>query len=213
VVDETIRAAVREGLIWLTSGPASLLGEDVSPALVSPDAVLQAPPDPISPLDVLPTSLTDAWKGSSTDALALAVGLSKKAGKTLPWVVVRDAIDAAFRARLLERTPGGGDWPCEFSRASTVTVRVPAGAGVGSPTPAGVAAHDATTRTSQTAALKTNQLQDLVDVLPDVLKATTGLELTFRLSVELKSGSRPSEKVVTAVNKLVGSIDDALRVQ
>lgn len=211
-MDEAIRDAVREGHLWLTSGPASLLGEDVSPALVSADAVLQAPPDPISPLDLLPTSLADAWKGSATDALALAVALSRKAGKTLPWVVVRDAIDAAFRARLLERTVGSGDWPCDFSRASSVSVGVPAGATGGPPQTTGAAATDATVRTSQTTALKTNQLQDLVDVLPEVLRATAGLEVRFRVSVEIKGKGRPGDKAVAAVNKLLGSVNEALKI-
>ena len=36
-------------------------------------------------------------------------------------------------------------------------------------------------------ALKSNQLQDFVDVLPDILKATAGLEINFRMAVEINT--------------------------
>ena len=94
--DAAVQAAVKEGAVWFTSGPASLLGEDVPVGLMSADALLQAPPDPISPLELLPGTLADAWRGGKTDALSIAVALSKKAGKALPWVTVREALDARF---------------------------------------------------------------------------------------------------------------------
>jgi hypothetical protein len=168
--------------------------------LVAGDAVLQAPPDPISPLDLLPTSLPDAWKGAGTDALSIAVALSKKAGKTLPWAVVRDAIDSAFRARLLERAPESGDWPSDFAKAASVSILVPQGGGATGPSPGTPTPADATLRTSAPVPLKANQLQDLVDVLPDVLKAAAGLDVTFRVAVELKGKGRPTDKAVAAVN-------------
>lgn len=212
VVDETIRGAVREGSIWLTSGPASLLGEDVSSALVTADAVLQAPPEPISPLDLLPSSLPEAWKGNGTDALAIAVALSKNAGRNLPWSVVRDALNAAFGNRLLERAAGAGEWPCDFSKAGTVTVVLPTTAGSGATTKPDIPAADPTVRSSATVGLKANQLQDLVDVLPDLLKATAGLELTFQVSVELKGHARPAEKTVEAANKLLKPVSSGFDV-
>jgi len=40
VVDAAVQAAVKEGAVWFTSGPASLLGEDVPAGLMSADALL-----------------------------------------------------------------------------------------------------------------------------------------------------------------------------
>ena len=208
VVDEAIQAAVKEGAVWFTSGPASLLGEEVPAGLMSADALLQAPPDPISPLELLPGTLADAWRGGKTDALSIAVALSKKAGRALPWITVREALDAAFRARLLDRAAGGADWPCDYSRASGVSIAMP---------PAGAApapqAPPSNTRASAEVALKANQLQDFVDVLPDILKATAGLEMSFRMTVEVKGKERPPDRMVASINKLLESVDENLRVQ
>ena len=208
VVDAAIQAAVKEGAVWFTSGPASLLGEDVPAGLMSADALLQAPPDPISPLELLPGTLADAWRDGKTDALSIAVALSKKVGKALPWTTVREALDAAFRARLLDRAAGGTDWPCDYSRASGVSIAMPqAGAAPGP------AAPPTDTRASAEVSLKPNQLQDFVDVLPDILKATAGSEMSFRLTVEIKGKARPSDKTVATINKLLESVAPNLRVQ
>jgi hypothetical protein len=208
VVDLAIQAAVKEGSVWFTSGPASLLGEELPAGLLGADALLQAPPDPISPLDLLPGTLADAWRDGKTDALSIAVALSKKIGKALPWTTVREGLDAAFRARLLDRVAGGTDWPCDYSRASGVSIAMPqAGAAPGpSAPPTG-------TRASAEVSLKPNQLQDFVDVLPEVLKATAGSEIRFRLTVEIKGKGRPSDTTVANINKLLENVDHGLRIE
>ena len=208
VVDEAVQAAVKEGAVWFTSGPASLLGEDVPAGLMNADAVLQTPPEPISPLELLPGTLPDAWRHGTTDALSITVALSKKTGQTLPWITAREALDAAFRARLLERVAGGADWPCDYSRASGVTIAM-LQAGV-APTSQGPPSD---TRESAEVALKPSQLQDFVDVLPDILKATAGSEMSFRMTVEIKGNERPSDKTVANINKLLESVDQSFRVQ
>ena len=71
---------------------------------------------------------------------------------------------------------------------------------------------DVTTRISRPASFKVNQLQDLVEVLPEALKATAGLEMTFQLSVELKGKGRPTDKVVAAVNALLQTAHKDLKV-
>lgn len=210
VADAAVRAAVKEGWLWLTSGPASLLGEDVPPALITGDAVVEGPPDPISPLDLLPNSLTGVWQDGATNAMLVGVALSKKANRTLPWLTVREAIDAAFRARLLERGAASVEWPCDYAKASSVLIVVPQ-AGSTAITPIPPVSSD--TRTSSMAALKPNQLQDLADVLPELIKVAAGHELTFRLALELKGKERPSDRLVAAVNKLLKDLDDELRVQ
>jgi len=36
------------------------------------------------------------WRDGKTDALSIAVALSKMAGKALPWLTVREALDVRF---------------------------------------------------------------------------------------------------------------------
>jgi hypothetical protein len=108
LVESAVQTAVRESDLWLTSGPAGILAEEIPAGLLTDDARLQAPPQPIPAMDVLPENLPDAWSDKTTTALGISVALSKKMDKTLPWVNVCEAIDGAFRARLLERTLDSG---------------------------------------------------------------------------------------------------------
>ena len=69
------------------------------------------------------------------------------------------------------------------------------------------------TRASAEVALKPNQLQDFVDVLPDILKVTAGLEMSVRLTLEVKGKERPSDKTVATMNKLLEGVAQGLRVE
>ena len=121
---------------------------------------------------------------------------------------MREALDGALRARLLDRAEGGGDWPCDYSRASGVSIAMPKAGGAPPPQ-----ASASDTRESAEVALKPNQLQDFVDVLPDILTATAGLEMSFWITLEVKGKERPSDKTVATVNKLLESVAPSLRVQ
>jgi hypothetical protein len=125
VIEAAVHAAVRDGTLWLTAGPASICGEEIPTGVLTDDARLQGPPSSIPAMEVLPENLPEAWSEDTTTALTIAVALSKKMGKTLPWMTVQKAIDGACRARFLERTPDSGSWPCDFTRAPSVKLRVP----------------------------------------------------------------------------------------
>src|SRR5262249_15530313 len=47
-VEAAIGEAVARGLVWLTNGPASILGEQVPAGVLTPTATLQPPPGPIA---------------------------------------------------------------------------------------------------------------------------------------------------------------------
>ena len=123
VVDGAIGWAVKEGKLWLTHGPTSLLSEEIPAGLLSDEARLQPPPTPIAATDVLPANLPDAWTGGTSTALAIADALSVKAGKPLPWATVRAAIDGACQGRYLERTEDSGPWPCDYAGAAKVMLK------------------------------------------------------------------------------------------
>ena len=61
--------------------------------------------------------------------------------------------------------------------------------------------------------MKPNQLQDFVDVLPQILKATAGMEINFRLAVEIRGKERPADKTIVEVNKLLEGVEKNLRIQ
>lgn len=210
VVNDAIRSGVRDGRLWLLSGPASFLAEDVPATLVAGDAELARPPEPISPLEILPDRLPQAWQDGHSDAFSIAVACSKRLGKTLPWITVRDALDGAFRAHLIERTEASSPWPAEYPRAAEVKVRLaterarpePPGPGL----PPGTSA-------SVEVILRPDQVQDLAEVVPDLIKASAGYELGFGLRVLLKGKDRPSAPVAEAVNKLLEQLGADLRLE
>jgi hypothetical protein len=205
VVEAAVRAAVQEGRLWLTSGPASILGEEIPEGLLTDGAVLQAPPAPISTMDILPERLPEAWTAETTTAIAVSSALSARAGKVLPWATVRDAIDGAFRARLLERMVDSGPWPCDLTGAQAVRVRVPSEAPPPPPPPPpGVlVAEDY---------LRPSQIQDLAEVVGDITRAAAGHDLRFKLRVELGGETATPRQVVQEVNKSLSTISEHLHL-
>ena len=116
---------MQKGTLWLTSGPTSVFAEDIPAGILSAEALLHAPPQPVSALEVVEQNLPEAWNNGTTTALAISTALSKKAGKTLPWATVREALNGALRARLIERTLDSGPWPGDYAGAQTVKLQVP----------------------------------------------------------------------------------------
>jgi len=125
-VEAAISEAVERGTLWLTNGPASVLGEPIPAGVLTPTATFQRPPDPIGVEELMAEGIPEAWKDHKTNALAISTALSTKRGKTLPWPVVRDAIDAAIRVRWIELADDDVSWPCEFAGAQHVVLQVPA---------------------------------------------------------------------------------------
>src|SRR5207248_7869641 len=140
------------------------------PGLLVDNAELQAPPDPISTISLLPDALPQAWQNGRTTALSIAAGLSQRAGRTLPWSTIRAALDGAFRTRLIERAEGLGVWPCDYAGAASISIQLPGErqSGVTGTTADLIGAARPDTRVSPELVLKANQLQDLNDVLPEL---------------------------------------------
>jgi hypothetical protein len=55
------------------------------------------------------------------------------------------------------------------------------------------------------------ELQDLVDALPDILKAGAGLNLRFVLRLELKDGEQVPEKQIAKLNDALGKASPKLK--
>ena len=206
VLDDIVNEAVRTEKIWLTSGPASILGEDIPTGVLTPDAILQGPPEPISTVDLLPDNLPDAWSADNTTALAIATALSKKAGKTLPWVTVKEAIDGGLKARFLELSEDSTLWPSEFTGAHTVTLRLPKEK---PPPPPPQPPPDVLVAEAY---LEPNQIQDLSDQIPDLTKTAVGQDLKYHVRIELKGDVLAGEDLINKINKLLQEVSDKLHL-
>jgi hypothetical protein len=207
-VDAAVRAAVRGGKLWLTSGPASILSEEIPAGLLTGDVVLQAAPAAVSAVDVMPECLPDAWAEGSATALAISVALSKKAGKTLPWATVREGIDGAVKARMLELPVDSGPWPCGYSGAQLVKLRPPTVEVLPPGQPARLLAKPGV-RVAE-AGLSTSEIQDLAEVVGDLRAAAVGHELKFHLRVELGGATAPPEDVAQKVSDILKQVSPGL---
>ena len=77
VVEQAAHDAVKAGTLWLTSGPTTLLMEDIPPGVLTDVATLQAPPPAISPNKILPDELAAAWTEGTTTARTVADARTK----------------------------------------------------------------------------------------------------------------------------------------
>ncbi|MCR4419670.1 MAG: DUF499 domain-containing protein [Clostridia bacterium] len=212
VVYVAIVTAVKAGKLWLTAGEASLLAEDIPMGLLSDDARLRPPPPPVAVTAVLPANLPAAWPGPVATALDIARALAQKAGRNLPWATVREAIDGAIKARLLEKTVDSGPWPCDFGDAQYVRLRVPAEEAVSPPAPPSPPPPKPGSKAAE-AELRPHQLQDLAEIIGELASAAVGYELVFRLRVELGGASAPSDEVVQTVNRLLARVAKDLQLK
>ncbi|MFN8779367.1 MAG: hypothetical protein ACK5ZI_08330, partial [bacterium] len=193
--------------------PASLLAEEVPQGMILPTGVLQSPPAPVAPLELLPERLPGAWTDGTATALSILTALSQRAGKNLPWPVVRDAIESAFRARVFERDTSSASWPCDFGGAGQLRIRLIASGGP-EPKPEPQRPPVSPNTRFGESELKPDQIQDLADAMPELRRVTAGYDLKFQLRVEVagKKGA-PDPKVVDAVNKLLENVNKAIRLQ
>jgi hypothetical protein len=203
ILDLTIQEAVQKGSLWLVLGTASIYAEDIPAGLIMPDAVLLPPPPRLSTMDVLPDRLPEAWKAEVTTALAIATALSNKIGKPLPWKIVFDALDGAFKSRYLERTVDSKAWPCDFGDAQWIRVRVP----VSMPPPPPPPPPPSDNFVAE-AELQPNEIQDLADEMGNLLGSAAGYDIRFSLRIEA-SGKTPNE-VIDKINEVLGDVSKNL---
>ena len=194
VVERAVQEAVKAGVLWLISGPSSLYREDIPYGILTDVAMLHPPPGELAPTEVLPQNIPSAWSQDATTAAAISDALSVKEGKTLPWTIVRAAIDGAIRARLIERTADSGPWPCEWSDAGSVRLAVLRGQITYVPP-----RHSLKTE----AEVEPHELQDFVEALPEVIGAAAGLDLHLSLRLELGEGVEPTPEQLAKLNEAI----------
>ena len=210
-VDEAIADAVEQGLLWMTNGPASILGEPVPPGILSPPAKLRPPPDPIAVDELMPSSIPEAWSEEKTNALAVATALSTKRGVTLPWFSVQTAIESAIRTRWLELSNDSAPWPSNLAGAQHVVLQAPtpgmirdSKGGRYTQRPMGMLVAEAS--------LEAHGIQDLADQIPGITQAAAGSALNFNIRIELGDDTEPDQAVVDKINDLLSQVSDDLKL-
>ena len=194
--------------------------------LLTDEAVLQAPPPPLAAKDVIPDNVPEAWKGrTETTARDIAEALSAKAGKALPWLIVRDALTAAFNARFVERV--GGQWPCDYAGASMVRVCQRSEQVPQQPKPSAEGATPSMVYQPKpiytmpdvlvaAATLSAGAIQDLNDQVAALMKAGVdyfGSEPKFSLRIEINPKSEPTREHIEKFNQLLEDISAELKLQ
>jgi hypothetical protein len=212
-LEKAVATAVENGILWMLSGPASILGEPIPAGVLTPTARLCAPPPVIPAAEILPENLDTAWKKNEASGLSLATALSVKAGKTLPWKTVRDVVNGALQARFLEVAESSGPWPCDFPAAASAKFKAKepgtggtGGTGGGSPPKVLVAS----------AELEPSEVQDLGDLIPKLLnvRAKTGAPIRFHLRIEMGNGQvLPPAEAASEVNAILKTVKDGLQLQ
>lgn len=157
-----------------------------------------------------PAKLPEAWNEETTSALAISVALSKRAGKTLPWIIVREAIDGAIRVRFLEPTFDSGPWPCDYAGAKTVRLQVPAKQV--SPLLPGRPPKPRPGVLVAETEMRPNEILDLANQISAITKAATGLDLRFHLRIELGGLIPPPQDTVEKINQLLEEISKSLKL-
>lgn len=203
VVEQAIAAAVQVGSLWLTTTNAGFCAEEIPAGLVSDDSVLHKPPQSISPLDILPAALPDAWKNDVTSAAAIAAALSRKANLPLPWLWIRRSLDGAFQAGYLERTADSGVWPSDFGGAGVVRIRTRDAKAVS-------IMPQLPLRFVAQAQLDADELQDLAARATELVRAAAGFGLKFTVSAELSEDSVPPDSVVAELRRILQQISPKL---
>ena len=211
-VEAAVSDAVRQGVLWLVNAPASFQGEPTPPGVLTDAAELRAPMQPLSVDRLTKDAVPEAWKDGQTSALALSAALSVQAGAPLPWPILRRAIDDALSARWLALTLDSAPWPCEAAGAAAVTSSEPDTAASGFTDRKNDAAWIPKGARTGAADLEPNELQNLMEVLPDVIMAAAGVPVRFHFRVTLGDGGDVPPESATSVNELLERVNPKLRL-
>ncbi|HAA26688.1 MAG TPA: hypothetical protein DCE56_02175 [Cyanobacteria bacterium UBA8553] len=63
------------------------------------------------------------------------------------------------------------------------------------------------------AELQTHELQELADKIAELKSAAAGIDLKFKLQIEMGGESRPPEEAIEQINELLQEISENLKLQ
>ncbi|MBI4525152.1 MAG: DUF499 domain-containing protein [Deltaproteobacteria bacterium] len=209
VVDKAISTAVEKGVLWLVSGPASIIGEPIPAGVLTPNATLRRPPSVVAPAEILPENLPAAWKEGTATAASIAAQLSSRFGTNLPWRTVKYVIDEALRANFLCVAEDSAPWAGDPGTAQYAKFQASKAA---RPTPTPTATGVLVAESE----LKASEMQDLGDIVPKLLevKAKTNVPLRFHVRIEMGDGkTKPPADAVKQINTLLKGVKDEIELK
>ena len=205
-IEEAVETAVERGNIWLTNGPASIFQEQVPTGILTHQATLNKPPEPVPVTELTSDSIPDAWKDGKTTAFAIATALSAKEGRTLPWAMVRRAIESGIQARWIEIAPRSPAWPCDQSEAPKVVIHAPADRKYNQ---GGSEQRIKEARIlTASARLEPAGIQELADRLGEILSAAVGHDITVNVQIDLSTENQPGDSTVEQINSLLSQVSE-----
>ncbi|OLS15779.1 MAG: hypothetical protein RBG13Loki_0616 [Promethearchaeota archaeon CR_4] len=216
-IKSAVAQAVRSGDLWLINGPISVLNEDFSLDILTEEAHLRSPPEQIHIDDILPPRLPQAWRGESATALTIYDALSKEKGILLPWSLIREALDKAISSGRIELALESLPLPKDFALAGKVLLRLPRASPEKQPPekpikpfkPAPPRRNEYIAESSITQ----DEIQDLVEIIPEIMRAAVGLDLKFKIRIDL-TGTPPSlGEAVVKINAILAKINKDLKLE
>jgi hypothetical protein len=208
VLEAAVKEAVQTGKVWLLAGAASILRDEVPAGILTDDARLATPPAPISLVDLMPESLPEAWSGGTTTPAAITDALSARWNRPLPWSVVREAVEGAYRAGLVDIS---GPMPSRFAEAKNVVLTIASGGNGGHSPVTGAGTTVRAWRAEAT--LRPAEIQNLAESVGDIVNVATehGVNITFRLNMEIDG--EPTPQAVQALNGVLSDVTASLRLE
>ena len=201
IVRGAVRSAVEEGRLWLTNGPTSLWCEPVPEDVLTDAARLQARPERVPASALMDDALPGAWQEGATNGADLTRALSHARGEAMPWGLVRESIADGVDSRWLEIRDGDAEiLHRAYREAGRLVLERPSQASGSGPPPPPVAPGATATPGAPAANLEGHQVQDLADLVPELLEASAGYQLEFRVQVVLNDAP---EEVRTQVEQLI----------
>ena len=179
ILEAALTEAVASGAVWLVNGPTSCWKENVPFTALDGRAELLPPPPLAAPAELTPDVLSDAWTNGETSGAAIVRALSQKRGAAVPWGLVRESLAEAVRSRWLETVSGdgaaldydrAGEWRLQRTKQDKPPPR---------PRPADLEVDGF-------------QVQNVAELVPQLLEASAGYGLRFRLGVALEANAPES---------------------
>ena len=184
IVKKAVSKAIQDGGLWLVYGNDSVFQEAPTALQMDSDAILYRPPAPLAAIDLIPSSLPEAWTKETepkTTVSSLYADLKAKRGKPWPPKLFIDSLNAALGQGFMHRVSGSGPVSSLQHDASVgVMIRNEA------PKPPEPAPMLTGRRASSLAVLSIGEIQDLADQIHALTKPLAGLDPQIEVRITVK---------------------------
>jgi hypothetical protein len=184
IVKKAVSKAIQDGGLWLVYGNDSVFQEAPTALQMDSDAILYRAPAPLAAIDLIPSSLPEAWTKETepkTTVSSLYADLKAKRGKPWPPKLFIDSLNAALGQGFMHRVSGSGPVSSLQHDASVgVMIRNEA------PKPPEPAPMLAGRRASSLAVLSIGEIQDLAEQIHALTKPLAGLDPQIEVRITVK---------------------------